>query len=90
MPPTKRHSGRRGGVKVEFRIFVLGATRVVYEHNDHVLEWMGVDMDKTRRDALKNMAENGAREASAMLATFDKLEVESLGARGAVTARVLG
>ena len=46
--------------------------------------WSGweADSDKARGAALRDFAEHGAREESAMLATYDKLELEGSDARG--------
>ena len=78
------------GWKVEFRTFVVGATGVVYEHNDDVLRWMGVDTDKARRDALKDIAEHSKTEAAALLTTYDNLEREVTSAPGGGGGRWCG
>ena len=37
---------------------------MVYEHVGEALEWMGVDTERERRNALRNMANHGGSEAA--------------------------
>jgi hypothetical protein len=60
------------GWRVELHVMILGATGMVYEHNDRVLEWLGVDNKKERERALRELAAHGAKEASGIMAAYEK------------------
>ena len=63
---------REAGWGVELHVMILGATGMVYEHNDRVLEWLGVDNMKERERALKELAAHGAKEASDIMAAYER------------------
>ena len=63
---------RGAGWRVELHVMILGATGMVYEHNDRVLEWMGVDNKRERERTLKELAAHGAKEASDIMAAYEK------------------
>ena len=44
---------------------------MVYEHVGEALEWMGVDTERERRNALRNRANHGGSEAAGMLSAYE-------------------
>ena len=73
---------RERGWTVDFRTLVLGATGVVYEHTEDVLEWLGVDTRKERASRTDKIAKHGAKGATDILVAYEE-RLKSQSARSA-------